>query len=277
METQLISVLLGSLTGIVLALTGAGGAIIAVPLLIFVLHFAVAEAAPIALLAVCLSAAMGAFLALMQSKVRYRAAGFIAITGAVAAPVGIWLAQKLPNAPLTLLFAAVLMYVAYDMFRQSRYDAASGETFAAPPFAKPCLLDTPDGRLIWTWPCVRALALSGFSAGSLSGLLGVGGGFVVVPALKKVTNLQMQAIFATSLAVIALISATGVVSATIIGAMNWSVATPFAGGAIAGMLLGRTFANRFSGSKLQQSFAVMAFLVSIGMVVKTLLAAGIFE
>jgi uncharacterized protein len=276
METQLFSILLGSLTGIVLALTGAGGAIIAVPLLFFPLHLTVAEAAPIALLAVCLSAAMGAFLALMQNKVRYRAAGFIAITGAVAAPVGIWLAQKLPNAPLALLFAAVLMYVAYDMFRQSRYDAASGKTFEAAPFAKPCLLDTPDGRLIWTWPCVRALALSGFSAGSLSGLLGVGGGFVVVPALKKVTNLQMQAIFATSLAVIALISATSVVSATIIGAMNWSVATPFAGGAIAGMLLGRAFANRFSGPKLQQSFAVMAILVSIGMVVKVLLAAGIF-
>lgn len=276
METQLISILLGSLTGIVLALTGAGGAIIAVPLLIFALHLAVAEAAPIALLAVCLSAAMGAFLALMQKKVRYRAAGFIAITGAVAAPVGLWLAQKLPNAPLTLLFAAALMYVAYDMFRQSRFYAASGENFEAAPFAKPCLFDTPDGRLIWTWPCVRALALSGFSAGSLSGLLGVGGGFVVVPALKKVTNLQMQTILATSLAVIALISATGVVSATIIGAMNWSIAAPFAGGAMAGMLLGRTFANHFSGPKLQQSFAVMAFFVSMGMVVKVLLAADIF-
>jgi len=276
METQLISILLGALTGIVLALTGAGGAIIAVPLLIFALHLGVAEAAPIALLAVCLSAATGALLALMQKKVRYRAAGFIAITGAVAAPVGLWLAQKLPNAPLTLLFAAVLMYVAYDMFRQSRFDEASGETFEAATFAKPCLLDTPDGRLIWTWPCVRALALSGFSAGSLSGLLGVGGGFVVVPALKKVTNLQMQAILATSLAVIALISATGVASATIIGSMNWSIATPFAGGAMAGMLLGRTFANRFSGPKLQQSFAVMAVFVSIGMVVKVLLAADIF-
>lgn len=273
MEIQTISILLGSFTGIVLALTGAGGAIIAVPLLIFGLHLAVAEAAPIALLAVCLSAAIGALLALMQKKVRYRAAGFIALTGAVAAPVGIWLAQKLPNAPLILLFAIVLMYVAYDMFRQSRCNEASIE---ARPFAKPCLLDTSDGRLIWTWPCVRALALSGFLAGSLSGLLGVGGGFVIVPALKKVTNLQMQAILATSLAVIALISATGVVSAAMIGAMNWSIATPFAGGAMAGMLLGRTFANRFSGPKLQQSFAVMAVCVSIGMVVKVILTTGIF-
>lgn len=276
METQIISMLLGSFTGIILALSGAGGAIIAVPLLIFGLHLAVAEAAPIALLAVCLSAAIGALLALMQRKVRYRAAGFIAITGAVAAPVGIGLAQILPNAPLTLLFAAVLMYVAVDMFRQSKLSNAEIEASESRTFAKPCLLDTPDGRLTWTWPCVRALALSGFTAGSLSGLLGVGGGFVVVPALKKVTNLQMQSIFATSLAVIALISATGVISATLMGAMNWPIAIPFAGGAIAGMLLGRTFANRFSGPKKQQSFAVMAACVSVGMIIKAILAMGSF-
>ena len=168
------------------------------------------------------------------------------------------------------------MYVAFDMFRQSRCNEASIEVLESQPFTKPCLLDTPDGRLIWTWPCVRALTLSGFSAGSLSGLLGVGGGFVVVPALKKVTNLQMQSIFATSLAVIALISATGVASATLMDAMNWSIAIPFAGGAMTGMLLGRTFANRFSGPKLQQSFAVMAVFVSVGMIIKVIIATGIF-
>ncbi len=275
METQIITVLLGSFIGIVLALTGAGGAIIAVPLLIFGLHLAVAEAAPIALLAVCMSATIGALLALMQRKVRYRAAGFIAITGAIAAPAGIWLAQKIPNLPLTLLFAAVLMYVAFDMFRQSKRSNKEIAASESRTFAKPCLLDSPGGRLVWTWPCVGALTLSGISAGSLSGLLGVGGGFVVVPALKKVTNLQMQPIFATSLTVIALISATGVASAALMGAMNWLIAVPFAGGAIAGMLLGRTFANRFSGPKLQQSFAVMAALVSAGMVIKMILAAGL--
>lgn len=273
METQIISFLLGSFTGIVLALTGAGGAIIAVPLLIFGLHLAVAEAAPIALLAVCLSATIGASLALLQRKVRYRAAGFIALTGAVASPIGLWLAQKLPNTPLTLLFAMVLMYVAFDMFRQSGSEQT--EASGTRSFAAPCLLDSPGGRLIWTWPCVRALALSGLTAGSLSGLLGVGGGFVVVPALKKVTNLEMQAILATSLAVIALIAAIGVTSAAFMSEMNWLIAIPFAGGAIAGMLLGRLFANRFAGPKLQRGFAVLAVCVSAGMVIKVILAAGI--
>jgi uncharacterized membrane protein YfcA len=110
----------------------------------------------------------------------------------------------------------------------------------------------------------------------LSGLLGVGGGFVVVPALKKVTNLQMQAILATSLAIVALIAAVGVTSAAFMGGINWSIAIPFAGGAIIGMLLGRLFANHLAGPKLQQGFAVLAICVSIGMIIKVILTTGVF-
>ncbi len=269
---QITSALLGSLVGIILALTGAGGAIIAVPLLIFGLHLAVAEAAPIALLAVSLSAAIGAMLALKLGKVRYRAAGLIAISGVLTAPIGIWAAHKLPNAPLTLLFAIVLAYVAVSMLRQSRTTVAKAEELYSA--AAPCQLDTGIGRLIWTEPCARALVISGAVAGSLSGLLGVGGGFVVVPALRKATNLEMQSILATSLAVIALISATGVVTTVLIGGMDWSIGLPFAAGAIAGMVTGGMFARRFAGPRLQQSFAVLALCVALGMAAKVLLAAG---
>jgi uncharacterized membrane protein YfcA len=270
---QITSVLLGSLVGITLGLTGAGGAIIAVPLLIFGLHLAVAEAAPIALLAVSLSAAIGAALALKLGKVRYRAAGLIAVSGVLTAPIGIWAAHKLPNAPLTLLFAIVLAYVALHMLRQSRMIVAKAEESCSA--AAPCQLDAAIGRLIWTEPCARALAISGAVAGSLSGLLGVGGGFVVVPALRKATNLQMQSILATSLAVIALISAAGVASAVLLGEMDWSIGLPFSAGAIAGMVTGGMFARRFAGPKLQQSFAVLALCVALGMVVKVLLTTGI--
>lgn len=270
MEIDLIPFLLGSLTGVMLALTGAGGAILAVPLLIFGLHLTVAESVPIALLAVCLSAAAGAIVALIQGKVRYRAASLIAFTGAIASPMGIWLAQKLPNAPLTILFAAVLVYVAVDMFKQSRQDQEIISTVNAS--SQPCLIENADGRLIWTWVCARALALSGSIAGFLSGLLGVGGGFVVVPALKKVTNLQMESILATSLAIVALISAIGVTSATLMGGMNWTIAIPFTIGALTGMLVGRIFASHIAGPKLQQVFAFVAICIAVGMIVKVFLS-----
>jgi len=271
MDIQIIDILLGALTGAVLALSGAGGAIFAVPLLFFSLDLDIAEATPIALLAVCLAATIGAISAHRQGKVRYRAAGSIAIAGALAAPAGMWLAQKIPTSPLTLLFSMVLAYVAYDMFRQSK------EASALRPFSKPCMLDSPDGRLVWTWACTRLLALAGFLAGTLSGLLGVGGGFVIVPTLKKVTNFPIQSILATSLTAITITSGVGVTSAIFMDAMNWSVAIPFACGAIVGMILGRLFCKGFLGPRLQKNFAITAALVSVGMVIKVTLATGFFE
>lgn len=272
MEILLISILLGAFTGVILALTGAGGTIIAVPLLIFGLHLAIAEAIPIALLAVCLSSAVGALFAHRQGKVRYRAAGFIAITGVMTAPIGIWLAQKLPNMPLTILFALVLLTVAVDMLRQSKkqndQEVAGIPDCQSQTSSIPCQLEYAGGRLIWTWPCARALAFSGATAGFLSGLLGVGGGFVVVPVLKKATNLPMQSILATSLAVIALISSIGVISAVILGGMNWTIALPFSVGALTSMLIGRFFAGRLAGPKLQQGFAVVAMGVSVVMIIR---------
>lgn len=262
MEIYLISMLPGLFTGIVLALTGAGGTIIAVPLLMFSLHLTVVEAAPIGLLAVSISAGIGALIAFRQKKVRYRAASLIALTGALAAPAGLWAAQRLPNTPLTLLFAGVLIYVAIHMLRYNRLNNDGDvKTFVEPP----CRISDIDGRLSWNFSCFRALTLSGVMAGFLSGLLGVGGGFVVVPALRKATNLDMPSIMATSLAIIVLISSVGVVSSILINAMQWSVAIPFCAGTIAGMLLGRMFAAHFAGQQLQYSFAILAIIVAIAM------------
>ena len=131
---------------------------------LFGLHLTLAEAAPVALLAVSVSATVGAVFALMQGKVRYRAAGFIVVIGAMASPAGLWLAQKLPNTPLTLLFAVVLAIVAVNMLRQTHLHGEESIHTSTP-----CLLETAEGRLKWTWSCARALALAGALAGFLSG------------------------------------------------------------------------------------------------------------
>jgi len=271
------SAILGGVVGLILALTGAGGAILAVPLLLFILHLSVAEAGPIALLAVGVSAAVGAVIGLRAGIVRYRAAALMAAAGVVISPLGLWLAHQLPSGPLTLIFAAVLAYVSVRMFRQA--SAPAGQSAqpvpAGPP--QPCQLDNSSGRFIWTAACTRALAASGVGAGFLSGLLGVGGGFVIVPALRRATNAPMHAIVATSLAVITLVSTSGVVSTAIAGRMNWEVGIPFAGGAIAGMLGGRLVSKRISGPRLQQGFAVVAGLVALGMVAKALLSGTWFS
>ncbi|MGT2434171.1 sulfite exporter TauE/SafE family protein (plasmid) [Cupriavidus basilensis] len=265
------SAALGAVVGLILALTGAGGAILAVPLLLFILHLSVAEAAPVALLAVGLSAAVGAVIGLRAGIVRYRAAALMAVAGTLFSPVGLWLAHRLPNGPLTLLFAVVLALVALRMFKQTTASKPHPTEPGHP--LPPCQLNAGTGRFVWTASCTRALALSGVGAGFLSGLLGVGGGFVIVPALRKATNAPVQAIVATSLAVITLVSASGVISTALAGRMNWQVGVPFAAGAITGMLGGRLVASRLSGHRLQQGFALVAGLIAFGMVVKVALAA----
>jgi uncharacterized membrane protein YfcA len=114
------------------------------------------------------------------------------------------------------------------------------------------------------------LAISGGIAGLFSGLLGVGGGFVIVPALQRYTNLVTQSIVATSLAVIALVSLTGVLFSATTGALNWVVAIPFCIGAFAGMMIGRLASSRLAGPQLQISFAVLSAIVAAGMMIKSI-------
>ena len=133
----------------------------------------------------------------------------------------------------------------------------------------PCIRDSGTGRFIWTARCAQALAASGTIAGLLSGLLGVGGGFVMVPALRRFTDLDMQSTVATSLAVIALVSLTGVLTSALAGVMEWGVAIPFSAGALAGMLGGRLVSERLAGPHLQIGFAAVSAMVAVGMIVKS--------
>ncbi len=256
---------LGLIVGVILALTGAGGGILAVPLLIFGTHLGVAEAGPIGLLAVGMAAALGAALGLKSGMVRYRAALLVAGAGMVFSPVGLWLARRADNRWLSILFALVMLYVALRTFRHAGKSGTNSPRRDATP---PCIRDTASGRFIWTSRCARSLAASGSVAGLLSGLLGVGGGFVMVPVLQRYTDLEMDSIVPTSLAVIALVSVTGVASSAIAGHLNWSVALPFSLGGVTGMIGGRQVARLLGGFHLQKGFALVSGIVAVGMIAK---------
>lgn len=266
---MIIVLLLGLTVGVILALTGAGGGILAVPLLVFGVGLSMAEAGPIGLLAVGLAATLGAVMGLKNGTVRYKAALLTAGAGIVCSPLGLWLAQRTPNRPLTIIFAVVLLYVAFRVFQRSFPTSAESKTSdtSRPP---PCVLDANRGKLNWTAPCAWALTVSGIVAGGLSGLLGVGGGFVMVPALQRYTNLTAQSVLATSLAVIALVSISGVAASSAAGHLQWAVAIPFSIGALAGMTCGRLVAAKLSGPHLQKGFAIVSTVVAVALLVKAI-------
>jgi len=267
MDLLPLAAVLGLVVGLILALTGAGGGILAVPLLVFGAGMSVAQAGPIGLLAVGMAAALGAMLGLRDGLVRYRAALLIAAAGMLLSPAGLWAARQVDGRWLGVMFALTLLYVAFRTWRQ-----AAGRGAARGTDKPVCVRGEDTGRFVWTRPCMRVLGLSGALAGFLSGLLGVGGGFVMVPALQRYTDLTMKSAVATSLAVIAIISAAGVATSAARGGVDWLTATPFAGGALAGMLGGRSLAARIAGPALQKAFAAVSALVALGMVAKALLS-----
>ncbi|MBL8473154.1 MAG: sulfite exporter TauE/SafE family protein [Rhodocyclaceae bacterium] len=269
MDATTIGFGLGAIVGLILALTGAGGGILAVPLLVFGLHLSIAEAAPVGLIAVGLASALGAGLGLREGIVRYRAAALVGSIGMLVAPLGVWLAHIVPGRPLAIAFSMVLAYVGLRMFRQSRAEAVEAE------ICRPaCVVNSSTGRLSWTAPCARALAGTGALSGLLSGLLGVGGGFVIVPALTRFSDLAPRSILATSLAVITLVSIGSVAAAAAHGGVAWGIAIPFALGAALALLLGRQIASRVAGARLQQAFALACWCVAMLLAVRVITSAA---
>jgi uncharacterized membrane protein YfcA len=106
-------------------------------------------------------------------------------------------------------------------------------------------------------------------AGLLSGLLGVGGGFVIVPALSRYTDLDIRSIQVTSLAVIALVSLSGILAAASHQPLRWSVALPFAAGAMLALLAGQQVSKRLNARRLQQAFAWFCVLVALLMLTRS--------
>jgi uncharacterized membrane protein YfcA len=257
----MIALLLGILVGLVLGLTGAGGSIFAVPLLVIGLGLDLKEATPVALLTVFGATAFGALMAWRAGHICHRAALMIGIAGSVATPAGVYLASLASPHAVYLAFAAVMLIVASRMFLQA--SAPSGRTAAAsPPDHAPraaiCVRDPESKRLSWTSPCALVLGVSGIGTGILSGALGIGAGFVIVPSLRAATPLPMSSVVATSLLAIAIISGSAVVSHLLHGnRIPWLVAAPFLIGALLGMWAGRVLIARISGARLQQSFAAL--------------------
>lgn len=250
---------LGLITGLMLGLTGAGGGALAAPLLMLVLHLGAAQAAPISLLSVTLGAGVGALWGLRQGIVRYRAALVMAAAGIVASPLGIALARVLPNTPLMLAFALLLLYQA----RRAWWPVT-----AAGLEQRPCTLNPGTGRFVWNRPCAYALLGAGGFAGLLSGLLGVGGGFILVPALRRNTPLPMQSIAATSMAVLALVSLGGVGQWLAHGELDWGVGLPFLLGGLAGMVVGKWLSPHLPERHLQRLFGLLCVIMALGLIVR---------
>ena len=265
LDIQLISICLGLFVGLILALTGAGGSILAIPILMFSLHLNMNQAAPIALLAVMLAATVSTIQGLRKGIVRYKTALLIASFGIAFAPIGVWAAQQLPNQLLRYIFSTVVVYVAWHMWQQAKNVHMPNQNLPD----MPCMINKVTSKLYWTALCTKRLVATGVIAGFTAGLLGIGGGFVIVPSLRKVSNFSMQTIIATSLMVIALVSAVSVYSYSLTTPMLWKIALPFVLSTIFGLFIFSHVNHKVPARVSQRGFALLVLLAAVLLVFKT--------
>lgn len=244
----------GVLVGLSLGLTGGGGSILAVPLLMGVPGLGLRDAVTVSLAVVGLTALYGA---LLQRRLLLWGPGLVlGAGGVVGAPLGAWLGSDLPESLTLGLFSALMIFIAFKMWR-----GGTGEDVPLSPWSCP---REPGGRLQFRWTCAMKLAVAGAFTGVLSGVFGVGGGFLVVPALLVVTGMPIPAALATSLVAIFFISAAAFVS-------NMAVLPTFPavtagwfllGGAI-GMTAGSVWKAKLPPRALQRVFAAALVVVAL--------------
>ncbi|MDO8836544.1 MAG: sulfite exporter TauE/SafE family protein [Vicinamibacterales bacterium] len=235
------------LVGLSLGLLGSGGSIITLPVLVYVAGIPVAQAVTMSLVLVGVTAAFGAWILGHQRGVHLQAAAVFAVTGVVGAYFGAQITHLVSEATLLALFGALMLTVGGRLL-MGRADAAPG--------ADSCRL--------------RRCIAAGLVVGVLTGFLGVGGGFLIVPALLLFAGTDMRQAVPTSLTVIAANAAGGIVGH--LGQTGVPVAETgvFLLVALAGMLAGSALSNRLSASVLQRAFAWAILLMGSAIVVRNL-------
>jgi uncharacterized membrane protein YfcA len=223
----------------------------------------------VALFAVGGAAAIGAYHGWRRRQVRYRAAALMAVIGCGVAPLGVLLATRLPDAILTDVFCAVMVLVAVRMLLATRQQASSHPAPRSDDARVLCRVNPATGKLRWTAACAMTVAAIGGIAGLCSGLLGVGGGFVIVPAMTRFSDVKPHHIIATSLLAIALIAVSSVASALLKGSVVDRTGLAFIVGSAAGMVLGRISAPLLSGPQLMRGFALLVLVVSVVLAFKS--------
>lgn len=237
----------GLFTGLMLGLTGAGGSVLTLPALVLLLDLGPHQAVAASLVSVGATALVGALRHAAEHNVRLGAAAIFAAAGGVAAAIGGRAGRLLDPSLVMVLFGGVMLIVAWRM-------AFSSEPSASEPRAG------SRGAL---------LALTGAGVGALSGFLGVGGGFLIVPVLRSVGRLPMKHAIGTGLAVIAINAFAGLAGALSgLDGVPWARVLPFVGASLVGGFLGARLVSRWSASRLARAFALLVAVTGVVMIAR---------
>lgn len=250
------ALLLGLIVGALLGLVGGGGSILAVPALVYGVGMPLSEAIPSSLIVVGAASAV-AVIPRLRRGVNWPLAAIIGAAGVTTAYLGAMVNRLLDQRVLLVAFAVIMVVAGVRMFLTNK--SVGG----------PCAL--PDGGTNWRSCLPRALA-TGAVVGFLTGLLGVGGGFLIVPALTLVLGLPMSVTIGTSLVVIVINSIAGFSAHLGDVQIHWGVTGAFAAAAMLASLVAGRLGRRLSDAMLKRGFAVLVLLVAVYVAIRAITA-----
>lgn len=239
-----LALLLALLIGASLGALGSGGSIVTLPVLVYVAHVEARAAVGMSMAVVGATSLVAAWLHWRRGNFHTRAALLFGITGIIGAYLGSAFTRQVSSSRLMLVFAGLMFVVGAWMFR-------SGFQRLAPGVCRP----------------LRCAAM-GLIVGLLTGFLGVGGGFLLVPAMVLLAGLDMKTAIGTSLAIIAVNSFSGLAGQLRYADLDWGLTAGFIALALAGMWAGLTLTRRVPEDVFRKAFA--SLLVVLGVILAAL-------
>lgn len=248
MPADVLALVFGGAIGFALGLLGGGGSILTVPILVYVLGQDVHSATGASLAIVGATAALATLLHARRREVRLRAGLLFGGTSMIGALPGVWLNHLLPGRLILLAFVALMIVVAALMLGKRTGDSEATAITSCDFF---------------TWREWLRLTLSGVLVGLLTGFFGVGGGFLIVPALVLAGHFPAHQAVGTSLLIIAMASLSGFLGHLQLGGLDLSVVGPFVAGGLIGSLGGTALCGRLPAARLAKGFGVFILLVAL--------------
>lgn len=249
----LLAVLLGMVIGLSLGAIGGGGSILTVPILVYVMGQDAHAATVTSLAVVGTIALVGAIPHWRAGRISMRTALPFGLAGIGGALAGAWANHLLPGWLILGLFGILMVLVAVRMFLDKGARTDAGRRLAASPMR-------------WA----RTLG-AGLLVGLITGFFGVGGGFLIVPALVLLLALPMRQAVGTSLVIIAINSAAGLFAHARFGGLDLGISGWFVVGGAAGALLGALTVGRVDERRLQRGFAVFVAVIGAWLVIRNLI------
>jgi len=263
----LLAILAGAATGIVLGLFGSGGSIIAMPALMVLLDVPAKSAIAMSLGIVAVTATISAWDNWRRGNVDLKISMVFGLFGVIGTYGGARLGVITPVVVQLVLFALVMYAAAWKMLQK--------KSAPAPAPAPAAQLATAGGPPLNEDEAISAhlghIAAHGIGVGVLTGLVGVGGGFLIVPALVLLSGIPMKMAIGTSLAIVAAKSYAGF--AGYVGAVpvDWGLMGSFTAVTVVGSFIGTRMAHRFSQEALKRSFGVFLVIVATYLLIKSAL------